>query len=167
MNQWHFYLIIFFMNTIKQLAKHYREVNFGGNWTSVNLKDTLADVTWEQATTKLNDLNTIAVLVFHINYYVRPIINGIDGKPLDARDKYSFDLPSITTETEWQELIEKALNDAENLAAKIEMIEEAKLFEDFSDPKYGSFYRNLLGVIEHTHYHLGQISLIKKLLSEN
>ena len=155
------------MNTIKQLAKHYREVNFGGNWTSVNLKDTLADVTWEQATTKLNDLNTIAVLVFHINYYVRPIINGIDGKSLDASDKYRFDLPSITTETEWQELIEKALNDAENLAAKIEMIEEAKLFEDFSDPKYGSFYRNLLGVIEHTHYHLGQISLIKKLLSEN
>jgi hypothetical protein len=152
------------MNAIKQLAKHYREVHFGGNWTAVNLKETLADVTWEQATTKLHDLNTIAVLVFHINYYVQPIINGIDGEPLDASDKYSFDLPSITTETEWQELIQKALNDAENLAAKIEMIDESKLFEDFSDPKYGSFYRNLLGIIEHTHYHLGQISLIKKLL---
>lgn len=155
------------MKAIKQLAKHYREVHFGGNWTAVNLKETLADVTWEQAITKLHDLNTIAVLVFHINYYVQPIINGIDGKPLNASDKYSFDLPSITTETEWQELIQKALNDAENLAAKIEMIDESKLFEDFSDPKYGSFYRNLLGIIEHTHYHLGQISLIKKLVQKN
>jgi hypothetical protein len=63
-------------------------------------------------------------------------------------------------------LIQKALHDAENLATKIEMIDEAKLFEDFSDPKYGSYYRNLLGIIEHTHYHLGQISLIKKLVQK-
>jgi hypothetical protein len=30
--------------------------------------------------------------------------------------------------------------------------------------KYGNYYRNLHGIIEHTHYHLGQIVLIKKLL---
>jgi len=154
------------MNSIKQLAKHFHDVHFGGNWTDVNLKDLLKDVTWEQAITKIHDLNTIAVLVFHINYYVKPILNGINGKPLDASDKFSFNLPSIQSDENWQNLVQKTLTDAENLANEIAMISEAKLFEDFSDPKYGSFYRNFLRIIEHTHYHLGQISLIKKLLKE-
>lgn len=49
----------------------------------------------------------------------------------------------------------------------LETLDEAKLFEDFADPKYGNYYRNLLGIIERTHYHLGQIVLIKKLLKDS
>ena len=48
----------------------------------------------------------------------------------------------------------------------MEKLDEAKLSEVFADPKYGNFYRNLQGIIEHTHYHLGQISLLKKLVKE-
>jgi hypothetical protein len=33
----------------------------------------------------------------------------------------------------------------------------------FVDPKYGTYFRNIHGLIEHAHYHLGQIVLIKKL----
>ena len=40
------------------------------------------------------------------------------------------------------------------------------LWETFADEKYGHYYRNLHGIIEHTHYHLGQIVLIKKLLQQ-
>ena len=36
------------MNLPFQIAKHFREVYFGGNWTSSNLKDNLADVDWQQ-----------------------------------------------------------------------------------------------------------------------
>lgn len=151
------------MSSIKQISKHFRDVHSGGNWTSVNLKDTLADVNWKQATTKVQDLNTIAVLVFHINYYVGAILNVLRGNPLNAHDKFSFDLAPISSEEEWQQLVAKSFAEAEELAAAIDELDDAILFRDFADPKYGSYYRNLLGVIEHTHYHLGQISLIKKM----
>jgi len=36
------------MTLIEQIAKHFRDVYFGGNWTAVNLKDTLADVSWDR-----------------------------------------------------------------------------------------------------------------------
>ncbi len=153
------------MNSTKQIAKHFRDVHFGGNWTSVNLKDTLAGIDWKQATTKVADLNTIAVLVFHIHYYVGVILKVLQGEALNASDKFSFDLPPITTEEAWQELVARALTEAEQLALCIEQLDEATLLRDFEDPKYGSYYRNLLGVTEHTHYHLGQISLIKKMTS--
>lgn len=154
------------MTLIKQIAKHFRDVHFGGNWTSVNLKDTLTDVTWQQAVTPVHNLNTIAVLVFHVNYYVSAVLKVLEGEPLNASDKYSFDLPAITSEDDWQKLVTKALTEAELFAQQIEGLDELKLFDDFTDPKYGNYYRNLHGIIEHTHYHLGQISLIKKILNE-
>jgi hypothetical protein len=152
------------MNTTQQLAKHCRDVHFGGNWTFVNLKDTLADITWQEATTQYQDSNTIATLLFHINYYINPVARVLQGEPLNASDKFSFDCPTITSQEEWEHLIQKALDEAEQFAKEIEKLEESKLFEVFSEEKYGNYFRNLLGIIEHTHYHLGQIALIKKMI---
>ncbi|BDB56183.1 DUF1572 domain-containing protein [Flavobacterium ammonificans] len=154
------------MNTTKQLAQHFRDVHFGGNWTFVNLKDSLADVTWQEATTKLHDFNTIATLLFHINYYVNPVLKVLQGEPLIASDKYSFDCPPITSNEDWQKLVQKVLDEAELFAQEIEKLDELKLYDVFSEEKYGNYFRNLLGIIEHSHYHLGQISLIKKLIRQ-
>jgi uncharacterized damage-inducible protein DinB len=154
------------VNSTTQLAKHFRDVHFGGNWTSVNLKETLAGVTWRQAITKLSSLNTIAMLVFHINYYVDAILKVLQGEPLTAKDKYSFDLPPIKSKDDWESLLNKVWTDAEALANEIEQLPESKLSEIFVDEKYGTYHRNLFGVIEHTHYHLGQIVLIKKLVMQ-
>jgi DinB superfamily len=152
------------MNLTGQIAKHVREVHFGGNWTSVNLKENLADITWQQAITKVYSFNTIGALVYHINYYVSAVLKVLQGKPLDAHDKYSFDLPPILSQEDWEKLLNKTWTDAENFAALVEQLPESKLGEDFWDKKYGDYYRNIHGVIEHTHYHLGQIVLIKKIL---
>ena len=154
------------MDVVKQMAQHFRAVHFGGNWTSVNLSETLSDVTWQQAVTQVHNLNTIAVLVFHVNYYVAAVLKVLEGEPLTASDKFSFDLPAITSAEDWQNLVTKTLTDAELFAEAIEKLDESKLFEEFTMPQYGNYYRNLAGIIEHTHYHLGQISLIKKILKE-
>ena len=155
------------MNLSAQIAKHFRDVHFGGNWTSVNLKETLADVTWEQATTKIYSLNTIATLVFHINYYVTAITEVLQGEPLTAKDKYSFDLPPIQNQEDWEKLLNKTWNDAGIFVKMIEQLPQSKLGDIFSEEKYGTYYRNLHGVIEHTHYHLGQIVLIKKIILQS
>ena len=152
------------MNTTAQIAKQLREVHSGGNWTGVNLKETLAGISWQQATTKVYSFNTIAVLVFHMNYYVSAVSKVLQGGPLDAKDKYSFDLSPILSQEDWEKLLDKTWSDAENFAAMIEQLPEHKLGETFTDEKYGNYYRNLHGVIEHVHYHLGQIVLVKKLL---
>lgn len=152
------------MNLPAQIAKHFRDVHFGGNWTSVNLKATLEDVNWQQATAKVYSFNTIATLVYHINYYVSGVTKVLQGGPLDISDKYSFDLPPIQSQQDWENLLTKIWADTETFATLIEQLPENKPGEDFSDNKYGNYYRNLTGIIEHTHYHLGQIVLIKKIL---
>jgi hypothetical protein len=152
------------MNLTTQIAKQFRDVHFGGNWTASNLKENLADITWQQAAAKVNSFNTIAALVFHMNYYVSVVLKVLQGERLNASDKYSFVLPPICSQDDWEKLLDKTWRDAENFAVSIEHLPEGKLWEDFSDEKYGNYYRNIHGVIEHIHYHLGQIVLIKKIL---
>ncbi len=152
------------MTNTQQIAKHFREVHFGGNWTCSNLKVHLSEVTWEQATTKLHALNTIATLTFHINYYVAAILKVLQGGELNSSDKLSFEHPPINNQSDWEELVNKLWADAELFADLLEQMSDEKLWELFVNEKYGIYYRNLLGLNEHTHYHLGQIVLIKKLI---
>ena len=152
------------MNVTIQIAKHLREVHFGGNWTTVNMKEQLADVTWEEATTQVYSFNTIATLVYHTGYYVSAVLKVLQGGALEAKDEYSFNHPPITCSEDWEKLLDKAWADAELFAGLIEQLPEHLMWEDFTDKKYGIYYRNLHGIIEHMHYHLGQIVLIKKII---
>ncbi len=154
------------MNLTAQIAKHFRDVHFGGNWTWVNLKETLEGVSWQQAMTKIDSFNTIAALVYHMNYYVGVTGKVLKGGPLEGHDKFSFACPPINSEEDWQNLKDKTFTEAEHFAKLIEQLPESKLGEIFSEEKYGTYYRNLCGIIEHCHYHLGQVVILKKLTRE-
>ncbi len=151
-------------NISNQIFKHFKQVFFGGNWTSVDFTAVLKDVDWVMATTKVKDLNTIARLVFHVDYYIDVTIKVLEGGPLDAHDKFSFDCPEIKNQEDWDTLRNKLFHDATTYAALIEHLPDSKLDEIFCLEKYGNYYRNIHGLIEHCHYHLGQIVLIKKLV---
>lgn len=155
-----------YMNVSAQLAKHFREVFFGGNWTCSNLKDNLADVTWQQATTQVHDINTIATLAYHMGYYVSAVLKVLQGEPLIAKDAESFSHPPISSEADWDSMLAKLWADAEAFAKLLEQLPEHKLWENFTDEKYGIYYRNIHGIVEHTHYHLGQIAVVKKILQQ-
>ena len=148
----------------QQTAKHFREVFFGGNWTWSNFQDNLKDVTWQEATSKVADFNTIAVLTFHSGYFVTALLDVLEGKPLTAHDKFSFDHPPILSQEDWEQMLQKMWSEVERAAVLIEQLTDEKLLETFVEAKYGNYYRNILGTIEHAHYHLGQIALVKKLL---
>lgn len=155
------------MSNTTQIAKHIKEVFFGGNWTWVNLETSLKEVSWQQATTKVYQLNTIAQLTFHIDYYTRAIISVLQGEKLVAHDKYSFDCPEISNETDWELLKTNAFKNATTLIGLVENNADEVLNTIFVEEKYGNYWRNFHGFLEHTHYHLGQIVVIKKILQSH
>ena len=136
-----------------------------GRWVAnTNFKAQLSGVSWEQATRKVGSLNTIAALTFHIHYYIAGILKVFEGGALDIRDKYSFDMPPIQSQQDWDKLRDSLWRDAERFADLVEQLPEARLQAIFVDEKYGAYQRNIDGMIEHSYYHLGQVSLIRKLL---
>lgn len=154
------------MNLPQQIANHFRTFYFGGNWTDVNLKDTLNGVSWQQATTQVHNCNSIATLLFHMNYYVRVVSKVLLGNPLDGNDKESFHHSPVQSPEDWDQLQQTTFTDAENFARLIERLPEEKFDEIFKNEKYGNYYRNIHGIVEHNHYHLGQIVLLKKIIGQ-
>jgi len=152
------------MNFPIQSAKHMNDIFFGGNWTSVNMRQHLIGLTWQQATARIYDHNSIAALTFHINYFVEAQIDVLSGRPLNAHDQFSFDLPPIQSQNDWEDILQRVWTNAEKCVELINQLPAERMGENFSDAKYGTWYRNMQGNIEHIHYHLGQIVVIKKIL---
>lgn len=151
-------------STAQHLAKHCKEVFFGGNWTAVNLKDSLDDVSWEEATAQLEGYNSIATLTYHMGYYVSQVLKVLQGGPLEGNDKLSFNTPAIASKMEWEDLLNKMWAEVETFVASVSQLKDNELWEDFAGGGYGNLYRQLAGINEHTHYHVGQIVLIKRML---
>lgn len=153
-------------NTAAKLAERFREVFLSGAWvTSTNYKAQLSELSWEQATRKVGNLNTIAQLTFHIHYYIAGVLQVFRGGPLEIRDKYSFDMKPVESEEDWLALRDLFLTDAEAFAQAIEQMSDSRLAEGFVKPEYGDFQRNIDVMIEHGYYHLGQVVLIKKMMA--
>jgi len=137
-----------------------------GRWVAnTNLKDQLTGISLEEAQRQVGNHNSIAALAFHIDYYVGGVLNVLEGGTLDIRDKFSFDLPDLRSESEWQELLESFWSNAEKFVSRVEELTEEELEAVFVDEKYGTLRWNIEGIVEHSYYHLGQIRLIRKLLS--
>lgn len=156
------------MATIKpadSLADRLREVLTDGKWVAgTNFKKEIIDLDWNEAAKKIDPLNSIADLTFHINYYIAGVSRVLEGGALDIRDKYSFDLPVVTSARDWKKMVDKFCSDAGRFVKLVEQLPEGKLSETFVDEKYGSYQRNIDAMIEHVYYHLGQVVLIKRLI---
>ena len=83
---------------------------------------------------------------------------------MEISDKFSFDLPTVFTEANWANLVNDFLNNAEKFATHVEHIDNKFLDQPFIDEKYENYLRNIDGIIEHSYYHLGQISLMEKMM---
>ena len=149
------------------LANRLKEVLLNGKWiANTNFKDQITNITWEQAVEKVENLNTIAMLTFHINYYLKGLLNVFEGGNLEIKDKYSFDMPEIKSESNWNSLVNDFVSNAEKFINHVEKMDDNLLIQPFVKEEYGSYLRNIEAQIEHCYYHLGQVSLINKMIKQ-
>ncbi|WP_254527419.1 MULTISPECIES: DUF1572 domain-containing protein [unclassified Sphingobacterium] len=150
----------------KYLANRFREVMLSGTWiANSNWQKELSDIHLELAMKKVPNINRIYDLSFHVLYYIKGINQFFQTGNLDIKDSLSFPMVDLKNNEEWQSLKNDLFYQSETLAKSIEEIYDAKLQQDFFDEKYGSYLRNIDGQIEHAYYHLGQIVLLKKMLT--
>lgn len=150
------------------LSNRLRAVYLDGYWiANTNFKTQLELTNWQQATQKLDNLNTIAALIFHINYYLEGLLNAFESGKIEISDAFSFDCPPIQSDADWNKMIRIFLDHAKKFSVLVENLDESVFEQPFFDDQYGSMIRNIEGVIEHSYYHLGQIVLINKLLQKN
>lgn len=152
------------MKITEFIAQHLIEVFEGGNWTDVNFKDALKDVTYKEATTVTKaSYNTIAALVYHTCFYNEVVLKRLQGINPAINEKNGFDLPPIKNEDDWKSLVLRCFKSAHELANAVKKLPDEKLSE-LTITGHSTYYKAFHGVAEHAHYHLGQIVLLRKLV---
>jgi uncharacterized damage-inducible protein DinB len=152
------------MNTAKLVAQHLLDVYKGNNWTEVNIADTLKDVTLSEAiiVTEASS-NTIAALVHHLAFWNRAMTARLKGLEMKIPEDNGYCTPELKTEADWQRIRNDNLASATERAETISNIDKERLFQPIV-PGRSSIYKNVQGMVEHIHYHLGQIVILKKLI---
>ena len=136
-----------------------------GHWiTNTNYIELLSSIDMATAIQKISNLNSIAELTYHVNYYLTGLNNVFDGGALEIQDKYSFDMTPVETEADWQTMVNDLISNAEQFIIHVSSMTDEQLYNPFVVEKYGTYLRNIEGVIEHAYYHLGQMVLIRKMI---
>lgn len=147
-----------------EIAQQFKAAHLEGSWIASNLKSKLEDITLAEAKIKIGPVNTIQALAYHINYYIAGINQVLRGGSLDISDKYSFNIPTMETESDWQAFLRKMFTDAEDFTTLVSQLSDEQLHGPFADPKYGSMYKNIHAMIQHVYYHSGQVEIIKRMV---
>ena len=154
------------MENNRELAIRFSDVILNNSWVANNsYKNQLTDLPLEVVLFKYQSLHNIAALAQHVHYYIAGILNVFNGGNLDIKDIYSFDFPPINTIEQWHSFLAVFWTEAASFIQKLEEMDENTLNSIFVKKEYGTYYFNINTLIEHSYYHLGQIVLIKKLIS--
>lgn len=154
------------MENNRELAKRFSDVILNNSWVANNsYKKQLTDLPLKVVLFKYPSLHSIAALAQHVHYYIAGILNVFNGGNLDIKDIYSFDFPPLETIEQWHSFLAVFWTDAVAFTQQLEEMEENTLNSIFAKKKYGTYHFNINTLIEHSYYHLGQIVLIKKLMS--
>jgi uncharacterized damage-inducible protein DinB len=154
-----------YMTIAQHLAQHIRQAFTGGSWTTVSVQKMLEPISLEQAQQVHIGNNSILKIVQHFNYYFPIQLSVLQGGPLIGKDAESWQQAALLDETAWQQYKQEMLDVAEQFAQQVESLSDEQLLQPFDDEKYGSVYRNIAGVVEHLYYHLGQISALVQVQS--
>lgn len=99
------------MKLTNQIAQHIIDVYIGDNWTDVNIKNTLQNISLKEAVTVTNSsANTIAALLHHITFYNEVVLERLKGNIPLISEANGFDVPILTKVNDWLELQEKISN---------------------------------------------------------
>ncbi|RXG15328.1 hypothetical protein DSM03_102442 [Leeuwenhoekiella aestuarii] len=151
------------MSKSRELSNRLQEVIIDGTWiANTNFKNQLETLSFKVVTQKIKNYNTVADLAQHIHYYINGIKQVFNGGKLTIQDRYSFDFPPIKTQKDWDFFLNRFWKDTSELCELITQLSDEKLNAVFVKQEYGTYARNIEALIEHSYYHLGQITLLLK-----
>jgi uncharacterized damage-inducible protein DinB len=149
-----------------QIAEHIKQVYEGNNWTDVSIAATLENTDWKQAQQQTEaSPNTIASLLHHLYYWNGIIMQRMKGETPVISEENGYDVPFLNNEEEWNALKERTHESFIQLSEAMKNFPEEKLLENYAPHIPSTYYRNMQGIVEHAHYHLGQIVILKNLIA--
>jgi uncharacterized damage-inducible protein DinB len=155
---------------VKLLTEKIEKVYNGNPWYGNSIKSVLNDIDPKIAFTKAaRNVHTIAELVVHIIAWREFVISKIKSdNDFKITQKLSFDWKRIdrNEKTAWKSLLNALEKNQHEILTTLKKLDDDFLKLPVSRRRYNVEFL-IEGGIQHDIYHLGQISLLKKMIKGN
>jgi len=146
----------------ERIVKMIGEVYDGKPWYGPSVKTVLLEVDEKYAGLKAGNSHTVIEIIYHMiawRNYTTQVLEG--NYSYDVTDELNF--PEVTGINTIKEAIEQLDMSQVMLLKAISVFNESNLLDKVEGRKYNWYYL-IQGIIHHDIYHLGQISLLKRIL---
>lgn len=153
------------MTEMGRIREQIRQCMYGRNWTGPAVMDILEGIDAAKAYAQpIPNTHSIWEIVLHLIGTVENLTKRAKGDRSAAELLPEEDWPPVSNPTEaaWQETVERLKESDAEFSSALENFPEDKLYERITDPGTTA-YNNFHGYVQHTFYHLGQISMLKRL----
>lgn len=155
---------------VELLMKKIEKVYSGSPWYGNSIKSILNDIDSKTALTKAaGNIHTIAELVAHIIAWHEFVISKIKGdNDFRMPQKLSFDWRRVdkNEKTAWNSLLDALEINQSEILSTLKKLDDDFLKLPVRRRRYNIEFL-IEGSIQHDIYHLGQISLLKKMIKGN
>ncbi len=149
------------MSQIANLLDELKRIHNGGAWHGPALREALAGVTAEQATTRpLPGAHSIWELALHLAAWENVIGRRLEGQRTDQPAE-DFPVVAGVTEEAWAQALAQLESSHERLLGLATKLTDADLERVVVGKDYSTGFM-LRGAVNHSAYHAGQIVLLKK-----
>ena len=150
------------MKETERIADQLKRAFYGKAWSGPSVKEALAGVTaGVAATTPIAGAHSIWELVHHITAWVNIARRRAEGETVVVTHNVNFPPVQDVSEAAWNDSL-KSMRKAERALRKTILHIHHSRLERPTLPGGYSVYALLHGAVQHSLYHAGQITLLKK-----
>ena len=154
------------MNESERIGKQIDQAFVGEAWHGDPVLDVLDGVDSITAAARpLESGHTIWEIVKHLMATQRVIESRLDGSPIELSAAEDWPKIEETTDVAWTEDIKALVETNERIRDRVTAYDVRRLDEPMVEG-HTSAYNNFQGYVQHTIYHVAQIGMLKRMLSE-
>ena len=150
------------MSEMANILDELRRIHDKDAWHGAALKESLADVTAEQAAARpVKEAHSIWEIVRHITVWENVFRLRLEGHPVTEPEEGDFPPVEDISQEAWAEALRQLDGCHERLLQTVAGLDDSVLPEKVPGKDYSTRFL-LDGVVRHHVYHAGQIALLKK-----
>jgi hypothetical protein len=151
------------MNECQRLAKELEKAFSGEAWHGPSWRELLEGVPAAAAAERpVARAHTIAEIVLHATTWQDVVRRRLDGESPAVSDAEDWPAASaVSEEAAWRTAVARLMDTARALHEKVERFPAERLHERRPGMEQ-TWYTMIAGELQHTLYHAGQVSLLKK-----
>ena len=153
------------MEETKRISKLFSDLYDGDAWIDVTIVGTLKNVNSGQAFSRpIANLNTIWEIINHLISWRETVLKRMNGEIVEEPKNNFFEQIKNNSQEAWSAILKRFEESQQKWLEFLSKFNDQDIGKFYVQSKY-TYYDLIHGILQHDAYHLGQVVLLKKMVS--